>query len=337
MASDDVVWDIINHQFCSFKLKLPGNESSVQKSTKSTFCRNEHNVSGLCNRISCPLANSRYATVRADPQTQRIYLYVKEVERTHLPSRWWEKIRLSRNAAKAQEQIELRLMHWTNFYRVKCMQRLQRLNQVRVRSQRLAKEEERLGETLVPRLAPKIRRREETRERKAEKAANIEKAIERELIERLRSGAYGEEPVNVDEKVWNKVLRGLERAGQGERDVDLDEDEAENEEEGVEYEYEQADGERNVEYVSDVEESEEDDIEDVIDQLSNASDSDNLQADASEESGDDDDTDKSGRKRKRKTQSANAKRRPTKKAPINIEIEREYEPMPRQRQMELAR
>lgn len=50
MASDEIVWSIINQQFCSFKLKLPGNASQHQKSTKSNFCRNEHNVTGLCNR-----------------------------------------------------------------------------------------------------------------------------------------------------------------------------------------------------------------------------------------------------------------------------------------------
>lgn len=76
----------------------------------------------------------------------------------------------------------------------KNKQRLTRLTQVNLRIRRLAKEDERLGERLVPRLAPKVRRREEGRERKALAAAKVERAIERVLIERLRSGAYGDRP-----------------------------------------------------------------------------------------------------------------------------------------------
>lgn len=332
MASDDLVWDIINHQFCSFKLKLPGNASSTQKSTKSTFCRNEHNVTGLCSRQACPLANSRYATVRADPKTQRLYLYIKTVERSHLPSKWWEKIRLSANYTKALQQIDERLIYWPKFLLHKCKQRLTRLTQVRIRAQRLAREEERLGETVVPRLAPKIRRREETRERKAEKAANIERAIERELIERLRSGAYGDRPLNVEENVWKKVLKGLERAGDGERDVDLDEGV---EEEEKEYEYEFEDG--NVEYVSDVDESdgEAGDLEDFDDWLGGESNDEEAgEADTEDEDGDTDGEQQQGQKRKRSAPSSKPRKKSSKGPSKNIEYE--YEPEIRQRPLELA-
>ncbi|TKA63831.1 hypothetical protein B0A49_10687 [Cryomyces minteri] len=253
MASDEIVWQVINQQFCSFKLKTTKNQN---------FCRNEYNVTGLCNRQSCPLANSRYATIRANPETGTLYLYMKTIERAHMPNKWWERIKLSGNYNQALAQIDDRLAYWPKFLLHKCKQRLTRLTQVAIRMKRLAREETRLGEKLVPRLAPKVRRREEGRERKAEAAAKVERAIERELIERLRSGAYGEQPLNVEESVWKKVLRGLERGG-AERDADLDEGiEDEDEEEAFEREQEFEDGVGEVEYVSDVDGESDEDLED---------------------------------------------------------------------------
>jgi len=290
MASDEIIWQIINQQFCSFKLKTDKAQN---------FCRSEHNVTGLCNRQSCPLANSRYATVRQHPTKQTIYLYMKTIERAHLPSKMWERIKLSNNYNKALDQIDERLIYWPKFLIHKCKQRLTRLTQVQIRSRRIAAEEERLGEKLVPKMAPKIKHRERARERKAEAAAKLERTIERELVERLRQGAYGDQPLNVSEEIWKRVLNAMEREGDAKRDKDMDKGLTENGEEVEDWdsEEEEDDPEKIVEYVSDLDESEEE-LGDLADWL------DSDEEDEEEDEDDDNDseeseTEKAGAKRKR--------------------------------------
>ncbi|KAG8531943.1 uncharacterized protein KY384_003579 [Bacidia gigantensis] len=335
MASDEIVWQIINQQFCSFKLKTTKAQN---------FCRNEYNNSGLCNRQSCPLANSRYATIRSNPETGVLYLCIKVIERAHMPSKMWERIKLSNNYAKALEQIDERLIYWPKYMIHKCKQRLTRLTQVAISTRKIAREEERLGEKIVPKLAPKIRRREATRERKAEAAAKVERAIERELIERLRSGAYGDRPLNVEEGVWKKVLKGLERQGEGKRDRDFDkgiEEEEEEEEEEMEKEYElEEDGVGAVEYVSDDEEGEdEEDLGDLEEWLggdsgedaeSGTDDDDDEDEDSDENSGSEegegDDIQKTASGSKRKRAPVKPTARKAKGPKLEIEYEQEMEP-----------
>jgi protein MAK16 len=186
-----------------------------------------------------------------------------------MPSKWWEKIKLSKNYQQALQQIEDRLQYFPKFLLHKCKQRLTRLVQVATRMRRIAAEETRMGEQLVPKMAPKIKHREEARERKALMAAKLERTIERELLERLRQGAYGDMPLNVNNNIWKKVLNALEAEGEGTRDKDMDkgieDDEDEDEvEEEVEEEDEEEDG--AVEYVSDFDESDEElaDLEDWL-------------------------------------------------------------------------
>ena len=170
-------------------------------------------------------------------------------------------------------------------------------------------------------------------------AAKVERAIERELIERLRSGAYGDQPMNVEENIWKKVLRGLEREGEGTRDEDLDE--------GIEEEEElEEEGLGDVEYVSDIEGEEDDDLEEMEDWLEErGEDDDNEEGDSEDEEDSEDGTseEESGSDEvptsKKKAPSTGDKRKgpaqpskPKKKVP-RLEIEYENETVPLEREI----
>ncbi|CAA0818275.1 MAK16 protein-related [Striga hermonthica] len=287
MQQDEVIWHVIRHNHCSFMAKI---ETGL-------FCRNPYNVTGICNRSSCPLANSRYATIREHEGV--FYLYMKTIERAHMPNKLWERVKLPRNYEKALEIIDKHLMFWPKLLVHKTKQRLTKMTQMRIRMRKLAlKTREKI--MTVP---TKEKKREARREEKAEKAAVLEKSIEKELIERLKQGVYNDiynYPVNEFDNILDQEI--------GKSALTEDEEEPE-----IEY----------VEGYEDLEE--EDDIEDFGGIDLGDDDDDNAEMD-----NDDDDDEQNVFKRGRKIHGRKLEKEERdpklkKKVKVHVEVEHEDE------------
>jgi protein MAK16 len=323
MQNDEMIWQVINHQFCSYKTII-----GKAKSDKITFCKHPYSVTGLCNRTSCPLANSLYATLREE--NGKVVLCMKTVERAHSPKNLWEKVYLSRNYSKAIAQLDEHLQYFPKVLVHRNKQRLTKIHQYLLRMRKL-KLKELAGHKAKIVQAPtrKISQRESRREQKALIAAKITQKVEQELVDRLAKGTYGD-IYNFEQTAFNKALEQLED----------DEKEEETEDE--------SENESVVEYVEDLnseEEEEEEELEEDMEDLEyfgdgqwgrpgdrdiSDDDEENDDDDDNEDSADDDDDDSdeedddtsSGKKEKKPSKNS---KKPSRRKGSRVEIEYEEE------------
>ncbi|EEQ82609.1 hypothetical protein NCER_100645 [Vairimorpha ceranae BRL01] len=176
---DNSIWKNIGEKkFCSFK----------KKTDTEFLCKNKNNLTGLCNAFSCPLANTKYATVRAI--NEELYLFIKEPERINTPNEQYEKIKLSKHYEEALKQIDKELEHWDKQIIHKCKQKHTKLVEY---TERLEYFKEHGRTEYMKRTKRKVTRAEKLAALANLEDLDFEKHIGEELLLRLESGVYGEE------------------------------------------------------------------------------------------------------------------------------------------------
>ncbi|KAL0230532.1 hypothetical protein PCE1_004091 [Barthelona sp. PCE] len=205
--SDDLVWSCVGKGFCSFRVKAAHTD----------FCRNPHSVTGLCNRRSCELANSLYATVTEEKG--KVFLMIKRPERVNYPVRTWEKVELPRNYNEALEKIEELLQYHSTWQKVKAKYRCTKIFKYITRVRQLRREFEPQLETIKK----KEERRERIRELKAIAAAKLETSIKQELLEKYKRGEYDDLYNFAPEEYEKFLVEEIETTKFVEDDADFDE------------------------------------------------------------------------------------------------------------------
>lgn len=257
--SEDVIWQILDEQFCSFKAKFE----------RKSFCKNEYNLTGMCNKMYCPLANGRYATIREEDG--KLYLHIKTIERAHTPANLWEKIELPEDMGGAVSIINENLAYWPKRFVNKVKERLVRLHQYLIRYRKWYYRAK-------PRLVTvhkKFERREQKRELKSLVAAKLDTQILQELQERFDQGVY-DNFINLNHPQYMELLREAKRreekqsrkkpkkviAKPGEKKTNGEEEEAEEEFSGTTFVEADDDDVQDIEEVGDEDEDEmEDEME----------------------------------------------------------------------------